>query len=392
MDPHTIYANWSRDNIVPSPRIIAYVMLSGDRQTMELVALMYRQAGLKMQMFDIFQTFGEKSRHSLAETVDKMWTTLVQREIVVSRELLEMYPSLQLHMTHVAAIAGKNSVHVGETKMQSNKRSATQQPATPRQAVRRPATPNETKTADDLVMENYSKSSIRAMCRYLNCMVSAQWVRAVASDVLPGGSDYPLLGLQSGRHVHHIDPSVRNFLQRLDAPSQNAPSQTVTWQFAEGNKQVIHVSKLRRCLLALCPKNHMAFFILIGSIGLPLRDLLPGDSVFSPEIVDQWKQKRFAVLNRSNVTRLLLEPRFKIDTKLGSDTLDNQLLNEYREHFDDFESAPVGNNESVDSYFVRNFYSYPRPDEMDHLLSRISENVHRWTSKQKSQQNAFIEV
>tara|TARA_B110000091_G_C13793743_1_gene466862 strand:+ start:75 stop:1118 length:1044 start_codon:yes stop_codon:yes gene_type:complete len=269
----------------------------------------------------------------------------------------------------------------------------------------------ETKDSDPVahcdrlfVNKKWHQSQINNLAKYTRSVVCMKWVKAVASKV-----QGPIVGgfvalHDSDRHLHVIGGGVETFLELLFTASAHqiepsngkllvTPSQVVTtFSWSTTSTNAIHIQDLQ---LAMTKQTHCKKFIVkktsskeqmsewkqkpqkrvvdespflllmvACSIGIPTKQLYK-----SHEFIQRWENYRFKSVSEATIITTILRDKFGTLEKMGVES--TQLLDEYLKQIALF--SPVEQSiTTVDKYFWDQWYSYPSPFEMKHLLHRVT--------------------
>ena len=278
-----------------------------------------------------------------------------------------------------------------------------------------PSSPNlssETKEQNTIVLcdslfinKRWHQSQVNNLANYTNSMVCMSWVKAVASRVRGSdGSGFVALH-DSDRHIHVVGGGVFKCLEllltasayRIEAANgalEVIPSNSVTtFSWSVNSTKAIHIQDLQLAMVQQTRNKKFVrkkltsaaleaewrrhpqvrgldespFLLLMVacSIGLPITKLFK-----SHEFIQRWENYRFKAVTEPNITTALLRDKFGTLEKVGIES--KQLLEEYSKHIELF-SPEEQSDATVDQYFWEQWYSYPSPIEIKHLLARATE-------------------
>lgn len=365
MDAHEVFVQYIESQILPEMNKIKAAMLTGDIRGLELIATIYLH---EKRNIDADALFKDKDYlQLLLEAVPKTWTPVVVKAVQISRPA---FPQLELYFETMKQFA-QPTEHLGETK--TGQFETTKEPATPRARPKNVgviSAPIMSKSADEYMAEG-QKKSIGVLVSFLGASVPIEWVRECASSLyinIPFAENidqeaFVLLQDGNGRHVHHINNSVAQFLQTLSEFLFGNRTDTITWQFSN-SKKAIHMAKLADVLMKECPHNPLAFIIFACSLGIPTVRLMK-----TRDFLTRWK--KFNHLSQDVVVKMLLRPKFATETTENEAVI---LFNDYVQHIQEFIPMEVNSN-TIETYFYEKYYSYPTPDEMKYIWDRIEKNT-----------------
>lgn len=314
MDAHQLFWDYHVNNILP--RTDEY----SDNKTQKLVALMKSESTGETKEVEVSETL--KDSETVSET---------DRETLMDSETVETVPM------------------------------------TPQK--RRPSI--DTKSAaiakcDTLcVNHGWHKNQINNIAKNTHCTVDMQWVKAVASSVIGEISNDFCMIHDSNRHVHVIG-GVKQFLQAFNNPL----GEVTTFSWTINSQKAIHVTDFKAALQKMAPPESekqvmdapLLLLMIACSIGLPTKKMYN-----SVTFLTRWKNYRYKILSNRSIITTILRDKFSSIAKIGIES--KQLLDEYTHHSHLFSTNSTAT--TVKNYFFDEWYSYPSPTEMQHLLERV---------------------
>ena len=216
------------------------------------------------------------------------------------------------------------------------------------------------------VNHSWHKNQINNIALCTQCSVDMQWVKVVASSIDGLVSDeFCMIQANNTRHVHVIG-GVERFIQVF----ANPPGEVTTFSWRLASKKAIHVTDLKAVLQKMAPPESkkqvtdapLLLLMVACSIGIPTRKMYN-----SVTFLTRWKNYRYKTLSNRSIITTVLRDKFSSIVKIGIES--RQLLNEYTRHSHLFSTESTAT--TVEHYFFDKWYSYPSPDEMQHLLERV---------------------
>jgi hypothetical protein len=215
------------------------------------------------------------------------------------------------------------------------------------------------------VNRGWHKNQINNIAKNTHCTVDMPWVKAVASSVIGEISNDFCMIHDSNRHVHVIG-GVKQFLQAFNNPL----GEVTTFSWTINSQKAIHVTDFKAALQKMAPPDSvnqvmdapLLLLMIACSIGLPTKKLYN-----SVTFLTHWKKYKYKLLSDRSIITTVLRDKFSSIAKIGIES--QQLLDEYTHHNHLFSINSRAT--TVTNYFFDEWYSYPSPTEMQHLLERV---------------------